>query len=505
MKRFKNFLSEKNLGPIDMRSGKPYREHLLTLIKDKTPIKLEVGGEVVLKFASKKFEDIFKDTERIMAKDGKKYAITTMGNQFVGDDGKEYKISDIAKTGQFTKPPGVKDPSKPSGSDWENLITKAYNELYTDEITVLTDVQQVQWKIPEVKESAMKLAEKFKELGGDGTMEQFGAGEKGKKKKRGEAAERLSKFWKDMVKIVKATASSIPKTDMLIGDVKISLKKKGKSQTGSPSKGEAYATFRAAGELVGENSKSDFNDLLRMIKKQWKTIHSDIDARDIDKAVKRGTEKQLPNQKTVQDVIKQAALHKNMTGVFTEFFNNNDAFRHYFVYEAASGYKKFGNGKATANKMIEFDPTGHVLSENIDIGADGHPTQDIKNYSDRVQFNVGFKSSGGAIMSSLRLLMRSEEYKKPETTFQNIINESIQEMDFGSLNEQSFLDEASFFRAVIDKIKNVWNVIWDKTEKILDRIVNLGKRALEALMRFFGIELTNIQTSGPALIFDKMV
>jgi hypothetical protein len=78
-------------------------------------------------------------------------------------------------------------------------------------------------------------------------------------------------------------------------------------------------------------------------------------------------------------------------------------------------------------------------------------------------------------------------------------------MDFGSLNEQSFLDEASFFRAVIDKIKNVWNVIWDKTEKILDRIVNLGKRALEALMRFFGIELTNIQTSGPALIFDKMV
>ena len=74
-----------------------------------------------------------------------------------------------------------------------------------------------------------------------------------------------------MVKIVKATASSIPKTDMLIGDVKISLKKKGKSQTGSPSKGEAYATFRAAGELVGENSKSDFYDLLRMIKKQWKT------------------------------------------------------------------------------------------------------------------------------------------------------------------------------------------------------------------------------------------
>jgi len=106
-----------------------------------------------------------------------------------------------------------------------------------------------------------------------------------------------------------------------------------------------------------------------MIKKQWKTIHSDIDARDIDKAVKRGTEKQLPNQKTVQDVIKQAALHKNMTGVFTEFFNNNDAFRHYFVYEAASGYRKFGNGKATANKMIEFDPTGHVLSENIDIGG----------------------------------------------------------------------------------------------------------------------------------------
>ena len=114
---------------------------------------------------------------------------------------------------------------------------------------------------------------------------------------------------------------------MLIGStVKISLKKSGGSQTGSPTKGEAYATFQAASELVGENEKGQLGTLLAHIKDDWKTIHSDINARDVSSAVKKdvktaksekeneraragkGAEVQaLPNQDDVKQILSQSA------------------------------------------------------------------------------------------------------------------------------------------------------------------------------------------------------
>ena len=40
--------------------------------------------------------------------------------------------------------------------------------------------------------------------------------------------------------------------------------------------------------------------------------------------------------------------------------------------------------------------------------------------------------------------------------------------------------------------------------KILDRIVALGKSALKALMKFFGVEVDYVTASGPDIIFGKM-
>ena len=111
----------------------------------------------------------------------------------------------------------------------------------------------------------------------------------------------------------------------------------------------------------------------------------------------------------------------------------------------------------------------------------------------------------------MRLIHTDEEFvghEKPEPTFQDIVEESIQEMDFSdfySLNEQRFLNEAAWLKAITDKLLNVWNTIWDKTKIILDKIVALGKRALKALMKFFGIEVGYVTASGPDIIFGKMV
>ena len=530
MRTFKTYLIEGPLTSGEMSPRKDYRERLVKMIEKGQQIKLQAGGEIILKWANDEVKKVLTDPFRAKGEISKVgIEVKNKLYQFKGSDNKYYKLSHIMKSGQFSQAAGFKDPGDPSGADWENLITKAFNES-DGGIDTKTGFKENQWNYQDrsgdfpVQDAAKALAVLFQALG-KGTMVQFGAGSKGEKPEK--PSERVSKFWKDMVKEVGATASSIPKTDMLIGTaVKISLKKSGGSQTGSPTKGEAYATFQAACELVGEKEKGQLSKLLGYIKKDWTTIHSDIDARKVSSAVRKdvksagkskraitraqkgkGKEAQaLPNQDDVTQILAQSAKHKDMSPIFSDFFKNNTKFKEYFVYEAASGYKKFNNGEATANKMVEFNPYNKTLTENINIGSNGNPSGDLNTYANEIKFDVGFKSAGGGISSSIRLI--KAEYEKPEPTFQDIVEDSIQEMDFSdfySLNEQRFLDEAAWFKAVKDKISNVWNTIWDKTIKILDRIIALGKRAFKALMKFFGVEVDTVTASGPTLIFAKMV
>ncbi len=530
MKTFQTYLTEGPLKSKDMDTRNDYREKLVNMIKAGEEIQLQAGGEVVLKYANDDVKEVLTDKLRapkeiagVGHKIGRRYF------QFKGKDGKYYSLTQIMKSGQFSAAAGTKDPGKPSGADWENLITKAFNES-GGKTDTKTGYKPEQWNYEKppgtfpIQDAAKDLAVEFASKFGSGTMVQFGAGSKGEKPEK--PSERVSKFWKDMVAEVGATASSIPKTDMLLGStIKISLKKSGGSQTGSPTKGEAYATFQAASELVGENEKAQLGTLLAYIKDDWNTIHYDINARTVSSAIKkdvksagkdkkaargaragRGAEVQaIPQKDDVKAILAQSAKHKEMSPIFTNFFNNNTMFKDYFVYEAASGYKKFSGGEATANKMVEFNPYSRTLTENINIGMDGVPSGELTAYSNQIKFDVGFKSSGGSISSSMRLIKAEKEWEAP--TFQDIVEDSLQEMDFSdfySLNEQRFLNEAAWFKAIKDKISNVWDTIWNKTKKILDKIVALGKRALKALMKFFGVEVDYVTASGPDIIFGKM-
>jgi len=528
MKTFQTYLTEGPLKSRDMDARNDYRERLIKMIKAGDKIKLQKGGEVKLKYINKEVENVLRDPTKAetISQVGEKVGSKLF--QFKGSDSKNYKLSDIMKSGQFSAAAGFKDPGDPSGADWENLITKAFNEM-GGKTDTKTGYRPEQWNYEKpagtfpIQEAAKELANEFAKIG-TGTMVQFGAGSKGEKPEK--PSERVSKKWGEWAAEVGAKVSSTPKTDMLIGStVKISLKKSGGSQTGSPTKGEAYATFQAASELVGENEKGQLNKLLAYIKDDWTTIHSDINARTVSSAVRKdiksaGTDKKavrgaragkgakvqaIPQQDDVKAILSQSAKHKEMSPVFTEFFKNNTMFKDYFVYEAASGYKKFSGGAATANKMVEFNPYSRTLTENINIGMDGIPSGAITKYSNSIKFDVGFKSAGGAISSSIRLIKAEKEWEAP--TFQDIVENSLQEMDFSdfySLNEQRFLDEAAWFKAVKDKISNVWDSIWAKTKKILDKIVALGKRAIKALMEFFGVEVDYVKASGPDIIFGKM-
>ena len=64
---------------------------------------------------------------------------------------------------------------------------------------------------------------------------------------------------------------------------------------------------------------------------------------------------------------------------------------------------------------------------------------------------------------------------------------------------------------VQDKAKDAMNwlkgfveLLLKKVKQALSKIVEMGKKALHALLKFFGFEPKNASGSGPAIIFHKM-
>ena len=130
MKAFQTYLNEGALKSKDMDTRNDYRDRLVKMIKAGDKIKLQAGGEVVLKYANDDVKKVLEDKLRApkeISKVGIEYRNKLY--QFKGSDRKFYKLTHIMKSGQFSAAAGFKDPGKPSGADWENLITKAFNEM----------------------------------------------------------------------------------------------------------------------------------------------------------------------------------------------------------------------------------------------------------------------------------------------------------------------------------------------------------------------------------------
>ena len=56
----------------------------------------------------------------------------------------------------------------------------------------------------------------------------------------------------------------------------------------------------------------------------------------------------------------------------------------------------------------------------------------------------------------------------------------------------------------MDWLKGFIGALYKKVKQVLTKIVAMGKKALHALLKFFGFEPKDAASSGPALIFHKM-
>ena len=442
----------------------------------------------------------------------------------------------------------VKPSETPTGGEWEGMISIGYNMKRLGEIApTQTTANKGEYGISSKEfkqmkkdfwgkwgESAIQVGNAFYDTLDKSAMTQYGAG-----------SGTLSNDWKNW-----GGKNATPKTDMYLGSgeagQRISLKKKGGSQLMSAAKNETIATFNAAMQLMGDNKNKEVGDLIEDIKEKFQTIDLGGTLKDLKDKKGFANPKNM-SQKTHDDVMNKVASQEDVNteigNQINELLNNNQSLKEYFVFEAASGYTKFGNTKATADFVIEFDPTKEGKStiaqyrEFGDMSGKIVVSKDIVNLANKTDFYCSFKTGAKSPYTSLRTKERKEDERKSKSneqydipTLRNLIIDHIESNEltktflpenFEQLDEFALLNRAiqgikrgatrlkstakDMYMNLTVRVAEFLKGLYKKVFAVLDKIKKLAGKALHALMRFFGFEIDNATSKGPAIIFAKMV
>lgn len=442
----------------------------------------------------------------------------------------------------------VKPSETPTGGEWEGMISIGYNMKRLGEIApTQTTANKGEYGISSKEfkqmkkdfwgkwgESAIQVGNAFYDTLDKSAMTQYGAG-----------SGTLSSDWKNW-----GGKNATPKTDMYLGSgeagQRISLKKKGGSQLMSAAKNETIATFNAAMQLMGDNKNKEVGVLIEDIKEKFQTIDLGGTLKDLKDKKGFANPKNM-SQKTHDDVMNKVASQENVNteigNQINELLNNNQSLKEYFVFEAASGYTKFGNTKATADFVIEFDPTKEGKStiaqyrEFGDMSGKIVVSKDIVNLANKTDFYCSFKTGAKSPYTSLRTKERKENERKSKSneqydipTLRNLIIDHIESNEltktflpenFEQLDEFALLNRAiqgikrgatrlkstakDMYMNLTVRVTEFLKGLYKKVFAVLDKIKKLAGKALHALMRFFGFEIDNATSKGPAIIFAKMV
>ena len=358
--------------------------------------------------------------------------------------------------------------AKMLAADWEQVIAVAYNMtsgMSKEQAISSAELKEWKPKYEEVLSVGLKIVENS-----------FGKSPKGKMLHYGQSSGTISKGWDEyFIKYTGKPAvypTSTPKTDMMLANANISLKKYGGSQLMSGGKAETLATLGFAYDNAPDSIKSKaFDDA-------WKKLNSSI----VDEYVRfklppggqvgdisKGNMSAPP---AIKKIIKETMFNNRaMTSAMTQIFQN-DLIKKEVVREAMSGRKKFSDKQAAATHMMKFSVDGS--SEYIAIDD-----KLVSKYTNSTKFNISFKTSGtgGDAWTALKGI-----YKEETINLDDIISESIDETD------KEFLEEGLFSKAV----KTVKNWITRLLKKVWDKIKKFLMKSLDIALDLLGVKMVAI-------------
>ena len=243
---------------------------------------------------------------------------------------------------------------------------------------------------------------------------------------------KASQYWHDKFKPDKIAAGSptlTPKTDIVIGKKKISVKT-GPAQLMGGARGEARATFYTALEKSG--SKSDAVTLLET------HINALLPSTDMTQYDIKGNKTQLrqAGKFAETEILKRADdAHHAFKKDFREAFIQSKTFAREFAFEAMTGKAKFGGNEGTADYFLVTDFAGNKpILHQVTKSSAAYVTKLMPYINPDVTFKSNQKetSKGGiktktgyyTFWSAVKLYvhMAEEEIKNADLLTENVID-----------------------------------------------------------------------------------
>ena len=326
--------------------------------------------------------------------------------------------------------------------------------------------------------------------------------------------------------------NATPKTDIMSGKKRISLKKTGGSQVMSAKAPEGIATFNAASKMMGKNAPKETAKIIDFMQNETMDLTGSGykgSVTDLEKELEtsKGNPQKMKNLKPFKDELD--ATRKNigtLTTKIVKVFNDNPTFKKHFVFEAATGQVKFGDtSPSRADVMVEFDDAKGKITHNYSLKSVDEA--DVQTLTNLYKFYAAFKSAGksspyisirGAVTKTPQQVMNftkkilSDEYEKDtHMTFSAIINDALTMNEYGRkmLHENSIeqLDEFALFdkikkglsnvnKKVRDKFTQMFNWIKEKVNNAFNWIKKQGEKMLSLVLKFFNIQVTTVRLTG---------
>ena len=380
--------------------------------------------------------------------------------------------------------------SNPKGEDWESIIAVGVNKIQGKKWNQGDEWNRAEKFWGDWEKQGMKLGQEFIKKIKVSKLEQLGA-----------STLPISKEWKG--------TNKTPKTDLIDGKKKISLKKAGGSQLLSAGKFESISTVEAAMRMysIDPKGKRKVESLLDNLENKMIKLSTKDTIKKLNKLGKKTNLSPADKNKIAE--LDQGQLYaKELTTEMENLFNSEALMKEYFCWEAATGENKFGKGsQGVANQVVTFKETGKIT----DILELKSPSQAGKILAKGNDFYVSFKSSSG---SPPYLSLRSKKVKLTasyQPTFAEIIQEECAKERIGMqvLHESNVeqLDEFQMFNRLVSKAKNVASSIKNQAKRILDAILKRlkdafnwikkqGRKLVDAVLNFFGLDMSISKLKG---------
>ena len=332
--------------------------------------------------------------------------------------------------------------------DYEASIVMGWYELHNKELDNSSGIPQKIIEVinsnPEAKVSGKRIAEYILKNRSDlagAQAEQYGR-----------ASTKLTSFWTSF-----GATNKTPKTDILIGDARFSLKI-GMAQLMSGGQSESMATFNAA-------LKSSDKSLSET--PQFKKVSGIIES-FVTASVAPGQLRAIIKKGNNDVVNKGEAAHKQCMTEMGSLFEQSKDFKIAFAREAMSGFEKFGKDALAA---AEFMLVSSHDGTNVAIHS-VHDDVYCEKIATKMKLQARFKTSSKKIKGQ----------KTGEYNFWSVISLIVNAMDESFYIDGNVLTEANILVKMLTSVKSFLSKTWKN-------VTTFFKSSATNLMKFLGAEI----------------